>query len=233
MLQALAMMMRLRAAWRRWSVSPPLIRLTRARITLQWWLAGKPVPAPNVVKQRTVVGYQKRYRLSTFIETGTYTGEMVQAMIGHADRIISIEVAPLLHAKVVQRFAGQPHVQLLLGDSAVLFPTLLASLQGPALFWLDGHFMGGESGRGDEDTPIMIEMAALLDHPLRGHVALIDDARLFDGSGGYPRLDEFVTWIRARRSGTDVSVDGDIIRCVLDAERPTGTGSSSRRRSSG
>jgi hypothetical protein len=232
MLHALAMMMRVRAAWRRWSVSPPLIRFTRARITLQWWLAGKPVPAPNVVKQRTVIGYQKRYRLSTFIETGTYTGEMVHALIGHADRIISIEVAPHLHAKVVQRFAGQPHVQLLLGDSAGLFPTLLASLKEPALFWLDGHFMGGESGRGDEDTPIKIEMAALLDHPVQGHVALIDDARLFDGTGGYPRLEDFLPWIRARRAGTDVTVDGDIIRCVFDAERTTTTGSSWRRRSS-
>ena len=59
-----------------------MIRLTRARITLQRLLAGKPIPAPNVVKQRTVIGYQRRYRLRTLVETGTYTGEMVQAMHG-------------------------------------------------------------------------------------------------------------------------------------------------------
>jgi hypothetical protein len=210
-------MTRLRAAWRRWSVSPRLVRVTRARITLQWWLAGKPVPAPNVVKQRTVIRYQTRYRLRTFVETGTYTGEMVQAMSGHVDRIISIEVAPSLHAQASKRFAGQRHIRLLQGDSAALLPAVLESLDGPALFWLDGHYMGGESGRGTEDTPVMAEMAALFGHPVRGHVVLIDDARLFDGTGGYPRLDEFTTWVEQRRPGTNITIDGDIIRCVFDA----------------
>jgi hypothetical protein len=210
-------MTRLRAAWRRWSVSPRLVRVTRARITLQWWLAGKPVPAPNVVKQRTVIGYQRRHRLRTFVETGTYTGEMVQAMCAHVDRIVSIEVAPSLHARAVRRFAGQPHVRLLLGDSASLLPAVLESLDGPALFWLDGHYMGGESGRGTGDTPVIAEMTALFGHGVRGHVVLIDDARLFDGTGGYPRLDAFTAWVEERRPGTSVTVDGDIIRCVFDA----------------
>ena len=185
------------AAWRRWSVSPGVIRMTRARVTLQWWLAGKPVPAPNVVKQRTVIGYQTRYRLRTFVETGTYTGEMVQALAGHVDRIVSIELAPSLHARAATRFAGQRHIQLLQGDSAALLPGVLESLDGPALFWLDGHYMGGESGRGTEDTPVIAEMTALFAHPVRGHVVLIDDARLFDGTGGYPRLDEFTRWVQA------------------------------------
>ena len=206
----------MRATWRRWSVSPRMIRLTRARVTLQWWLAGKPVPAPPVVKQRTVIGYQRRYRLRTFVETGTYTGEMVQAMNGHVDRIVSIELAPALHAQTAARFAGQRHIRLLQGDSAALLPAVLDTLDGPALFWLDGHYMGGESGRGAEDTPVMAEMAALLGHPTRGHVVLIDDARLFDGTGGYPRIDAFPAWVRERRPGTEVTIDGDIIRCVFE-----------------
>ena len=175
------------------------------------------MPPPNVVKQRTVIRYQARYGLRTFVETGTYTGEMVHAMSGHVDRIISIEVAPALHAQAAKRFASQPHIRLLLGDSAALLPSVLESLEGPALVWLDGHYMGGESGRGTADTPIMAELTALVAHPVRGHVVLIDDARLFDGTGGYPRLDELTAWVKARRPGTHVSVDGDIIRCVFDA----------------
>jgi hypothetical protein len=209
-----------RSTWRRWSVSPRMIRFTRARITLQWWLAGKPIPAPNVVKQRTVIGYQKRYRLRTFIETGTYTGEMVQALSGHVDRIVTIEVAPSLHARAVIRFAGQPSIRVLLGDSAALLPVVLASLDGPALFWLDGHYMGGESGRGTEDTPVIAEMTTLLEHGVRGHVVLIDDARLFDGTDGYPRLEAFTAWVEEARPGTRVTVDGDIIRCVFDGTQP-------------
>jgi hypothetical protein len=209
---------RLLGAWRRWSVSPPLVRLTRARITFQWWLAGKPLPSPNVVKQRTLIGYQKRYGLQTLVETGTYTGEMVQALGMHVKRLISIEVDPGLHARAVTRFAGQRHIRLLQGDSATLLPGVLESLTGPALFWLDGHYMGSGSGRGAEETPIMAEMTALVGHTMRGHVVLIDDARLFDGTGGYPRLEEFTAWVKERRPGTAVRTDGDIIRCVFDAE---------------
>ncbi len=210
------LMDRFRAAWRRWSVSPWLIRSTRARVTLKWWLAGKPVPAPHVVKQRTVIRYQARYRLRTFVETGTYTGEMVQALSGHVDRVISIEVAPWLHAQAQVRFAGQHHVRLLQGDSATVLPVVLESLHERALFWLDGHYMGEGSGRGTEETPVMAEMAALLRHHVRGHVVLIDDARLFDGTDGYPSLEAFTTLVVRERPGTTVEVDGDIIRCRFD-----------------
>jgi len=207
----------MRAAWRRWSVTPWLVPMTRARLVLQWRLAGKPLPPPHIVKQHIVIGYQKRYRLPTFVETGTYTGEMVHAISPYVERVISIEVAPALHAQTLRRFAGRDNIHLLLGDSATLLPAVIASLDEPALFWLDGHYMGGDSGRGAHETPIVEEMTTLLAHQVRGHVVLIDDARLFDGTGGYPRVDAFASWIHERRAGTHVSVDGDIIRCVFDA----------------
>jgi hypothetical protein len=197
-------------------MSPPLIAFTRARVTWQWRLAGSPVPPPHVVKQRTLIRYQKQYGLRTFVETGTFTGEMVQAMSGHVDRIVSIELAPSLHEQAVRRFAGQRQIHLLQGDSAAVLPGVLASLDQPALFWLDGHYMGDGSGRGDDETPIMVEMAALVAHPVRGHVVLIDDARLFDGTNGYPGLDEFTGWVKQRRPGTSIRVSGDAIHCVFD-----------------
>jgi hypothetical protein len=193
------------------------VRLTRARLALHWRLAGKPLPPPHIVKQHIVIGYQRRYRLRTFVETGTYTGEMVHAISPYVERVISIEVAPALHAQAVHRFAGRDNVGLLLGDSATLLPAVIASLDAPALFWLDGHYMGGESGRGAHDTPIVAEMSSLLSHHVGGHVVLIDDARLFDGTGGYPRVEAFASWIREHRPGTHVSVEGDIIRCVFGA----------------
>jgi hypothetical protein len=161
--------------------------------------------------------YQRRYRLRTFVETGTYTGEMVEAMSGLFDQIVSIEVAPALHARAARRFADRQHISLLQGDSAALLPAVLDSLNDRALFWLDGHYMGGESGRGRQDTPVVAEMSALLGHHVRGHVVLIDDARLFVGTDGYPRLEEFTSWVEQQRPGTRVSVDGDIIRCAFDA----------------
>jgi hypothetical protein len=181
--------------WRRVSVSPALIALTRKRITLHWRLRGSPAPPPHVVKQDILLRYQKQRRFSTFIETGTFTGEMIHAMRPHFARLISIEMAPAIFGATERRFAGDARVELLLGDSGVLLPRVLSTLNHPALFWLDGHYMGATTARADQDSPVRAELAALLHHPVRRHIVLIDDARLFTGTDGYPTIDELRAWV--------------------------------------
>jgi hypothetical protein len=207
----------MRERWRRLSVSPAFIGLTRRRVAWQWRIRGCPLPPPHVVKQLAILRYQRSRRFSTFVETGTFTGEMVAAVRPHFHRIISIEMSPEIHQRAVRRFAGDRQVELLLGDSAVVLPRVLQQIGDPALFWLDGHFMGGGTARADEDTPVRHELSALLSHPVRGHIILIDDARLFDGSAGYPTIAELCSWIEHERPGSDVRVEDDIIRCALDA----------------
>jgi hypothetical protein len=211
------MMSRLQRWWRRLSVSPALIPLTRARIMLQWRLRGSPAPPPHIVKQRILLQYQKRRRFRTFVETGTYTGEMVAAMRPHFDRVISIEMAPPIYEGTKRRFTGDSGVQLLLGDSGVLLPQVLAALDHPALFWLDGHYMGGATARADLDSPVRRELAALLRHRTRGHLVLIDDARLFTGTQGYPTLDDLRAEVVRERPGSRVDLAADIIRCAFDS----------------
>ena len=203
--------------WRRVSVSPALITVTRKRVALTWRLRGSPAPPPHVVKQDILLRYQKQRRFSTFIETGTFTGEMIHAMRPHFVRLISIEMAPAIFEATKRRFAGDAGVELLLGDSGVLLPRVLSTLNHPALFWLDGHYMGGTTARADQDSPVRAELAALLHHPVRRHIVLIDDARLFTGTDGYPTIDELRTWVERERPGSRVDVDADIIRCALDA----------------
>ena len=203
--------------WRRLSVSPLLIGLTRHRIALQWQIRGRPLPPPHVVKQLAILRYQRDRRFRTLVETGTFTGEMVDAMRPHFDRIISIEMSPQIHDSVSRRFAGDTRIRLVLGDSATELPRVLDGLDHPALFWLDGHFMGAGTARGEEDSPVRAELAAVLRHPVRGHLILIDDARLFRGADGYPTLSELDAWVARARPGSRVVVRDDIIRCSLDA----------------
>src|SRR4029453_6495300 len=87
----------------------------------------------------------------------------------------------------------------------------------PALFRPHGGFMGAGTGRAQEDSPVRAELAALLSHPVRGHLVLIDDARLFRGVDGYPTLAELRSRIERERPGSRVQVQDDIIRCSLDA----------------
>ncbi len=205
-----------RQRWRRFSVSPAFIGLTRRRVALQWRIRGRPLPPPHVVKQLAILRYQRSRQFATFVETGTFTGEMVEAMRPHFRRLISIEMSPQIYEAAVHRFAGDPHIQLFLGDSAVVLPQVLQRIREPALFWLDGHFMGGSTARSHEDSPVRHELRALLAHPVRGHLILIDDARLFDGTAGYPTIPELRAWIQRQRPGSDVRVEDDIIRCACD-----------------
>lgn len=97
------------------------------------------------------------------------------------------------------------------GDSACVLPELVRNLDHPVLFWLDGHYSGGTTAKGMMDSPISEELAAILGSPLKTHVILIDDARCFDGTHGYPYLDQLLEQVRAS-TDYQIEVSTDIIR---------------------
>lgn len=177
-----------------------------------WESRGRPPPSPHLVKQETLRDYARRYGIRLLVETGTYYGDMVDAMKRHFDRIYSIELSPQLHRSAARRFRREAHVELLLGDSARLLPELLARLPGPALFWLDGHYSAGETARGEKDTPILEEISHIMGNGLSGHVILVDDARCFDTDPAYPSIAALTKFVRARDSSTAIRVENDIIR---------------------
>ena len=92
---------------------------------------------------------------------------------------------------------------------------MLTKLSAPALFWLDGHYSGGATARAELDTPVIAELRAILGHPVKGHVLLIDDAREFVGANGYPTLAAVEEMIRAADPGASYDVRDDIIRVVM------------------
>jgi hypothetical protein len=199
-------------AWRRFSMHPAVRPLTEQRINLQWRVAGRPVPPPPFVKQAIVKDYQRRFGLQVFIETGTFAGDMIDAVKRRFQRIVSIELDPAWHARAVERFRSDAHVTLLHGDSGVRLKEVLASLTEPALFWLDAHYSGPITARGVLDSPIAQELGAVRAHPVKRHVVLIDDMRYFTGRDGYPTVDELVTWIREGDPAAVVEVRDDVLR---------------------
>jgi hypothetical protein len=167
--------------------------------------------SPHVVKRRTVREYARRFGVETLVESGTYNGDMVAAMARDFRRIYSIELSPLFHEKARLRLARHPHVTLLQGDSGAVLPQVLAALDGRALFWLDAHYSGGLTCRGAQDTPIGEELRHILGDP-RDHVVLVDDAREFNGTNGYPTIEQLVVLVGELRPDYEVSVANDIIR---------------------
>ena len=153
-----------------------------------------------------------RFSIRTLVETGTYEGEMVEAVRKDFDAILSIELDATLHENARRRFAGDPHVTLVQGDSGVVLKELLARLDEPALFWLDGHYSGGITAKAEFETPIMKELENIYSHRwAKSHVILIDDARCFDGRGDYPGIAALEG--SARAAGYDrFEVRDDMIR---------------------
>ena len=173
------------------------------------------VPAPEV-KHRIILQHARLHGLRTLVETGTFQGDTVAACLDAFDDIYSIELSHDLFEQVAERFAGVPRVHLFEGDSGIVLPQLLeTTVDGPALFWLDGHFCFGESAGGAADPPVGKELAAVLRHPVHGHVVLIDDARFFGHRKGYPSLAQIRSLVAAARPASDVTVADDIIRIVL------------------
>jgi len=188
----------------------PILR--DARILLRWILAGRPVPPPHLVKQRAIRAYARKNRLSIFVETGTYRGDMVAAVKHGFEKVYSIELGADLHRLAQERFAADSHVTILQGDSGEVLSGLLPRIDRPALFWLDGHYSEGDTARSALITPIRRELDQILAHPLaRRHVILIDDARLFTGEDDYPTM-ESLNAVLARAGFAPGRVQDDIIR---------------------
>ena len=177
-----------------------------------WERQGKPGPAPHLVKQRVLQHYADRYRLRILVETGTYYGDMIEAMKGAFDRIYSIELGAKFYEKAKQRFKSDPHVELILGDSGRELGGVMREIGvEPALFWLDGHYLPG-SAQGDKDTPIYDELDQILDAPEAAHVIIIDDARCFGADPAYPTIVELEGYILARRANAHIGIEDDMIR---------------------
>lgn len=176
----------------------------------------EPLPPPHAYKQQVIAYYQSCFRYSLLIETGTFLGDMIEAQKNRFDSIVSIELSEMLHKKAKRRFRNQAHISILQGDSARVLPQVVQKITGPAIFWLDGHYSAGITAKGDRVSPIMEELNAILSGNNLNHILLIDDARCFCGEEGYPTYEEVVDCIRHFSPRSDIRVEMDIIRCVLN-----------------
>ena len=185
---------------------------TAPRAFDKWNRAGRPVPAPPIVKQTIVDEYRRRFGLRVLVETGTFQGEMIAAMLGRFDRIYSIELDDRWFDEAWRRFGHRRDVRLLHGDSGTRLHDVLREIDRPALFWLDAHYSGPMTARGPLDSPIAQELEAIRAHPAPGHVILIDDVSYFTGTGGYPKLATLIEALGAQYPGAVVEVRDDILR---------------------
>lgn len=199
----------------RWAIRKRLdraIRKAQVREFVEWERTGKVTPAPHLAKQQTLRLYTEKYCTGILVETGTYQGDMVEAMRCLFDRVYSIELSETLFEIAKERFRRVKNVFLICGDSAVELGKVIHEIDRPALFWPDGHYSGGVTARGRNSTPIYEELNHILSSSEKHHVIVIDDARLFGTDAEYPSMKELGEYVESKDPEREITVQDDMIR---------------------
>ena len=191
-----------------------VIRRRELKELADWERNGRPIPPPHIVKQQTLKTFSKRYGLKILVETGTYYGDMVEAMKDVFNQLYSIELSTELYKKAKKRFKGEKHIELICGDSGLELMNLMSKIDQPTLFWLDGHYSAGVTAKGEKDTPIYEELNHILNSTDKGHVIIIDDARCFGADPNYPSIKELCDFIKSKRANLDIVIQDDCIRVI-------------------
>lgn len=155
------------------------------------WFHGKHLLSPPAIaKRRHLLNVLKSRQHRIFIEAGTYKGETTAFFVPHADQVISIELHDGLFAAAKQRLAKHPNVTLIHGDSLIEIPKIVVNCSTPPLVYLDGHFSGYGTAKGEEMEPSESILRRLANVTPAGTTIVIDDLRLFgSGLAGFPQLD--------------------------------------------
>ena len=189
---------------------------SEALLSRMWEQNKNYVPVPHYVKESTIKEIAQKYSLKIFVETGTYMGTMLEALQNEFDSIISIELSEKLAVRAKNKFKSSSHIEIIQGNSGEKISLVLKKLNQPALFWLDGHYSGGVTAKADLETPILSEVKNILEHPIKQHILLIDDARLFNGTRDYPTHEELRKFVSRFSSNFTYEVENDIIKIIRD-----------------
>lgn len=166
------------------------------------------------MKQKAIKEYGKFHNAKILVETGTFRGDMIHAQKNNFKKIYSIELNESLYNMAVKRFNRQKHIKIYLGDSSKTLKEIIPELDEKSVFWLDAHYSGGVTSKGDKESPILEELKIILSSKIN-HVILIDDAREFIGERDYPSIEELKKFIFKKNPDCKIEIKNDLIRIIL------------------
>jgi hypothetical protein len=179
--------------------------------TFDWLVDGMPDPAPDIVKKLTVLNCARAYNCVSFVETGTFMATTTKMMADQGFDVTTIELSPQLHEAAVLKMADHKNVRCLQGDSGILLGQVVNTIRHPALYWLDGHYSGGQTAKADTETPLLRELWHIFGSDVSQDVVLIDDVRCL-GQGDYPSMSFVLDLVKNYMPNHTVSVFHDIMR---------------------
>lgn len=173
-------------------------------------------PSSTKEKHTFIKDISKNNNFVNFVETGTYLGNLIYAIKDDFQTIFTIELSEELALNANQKFEHYKHIKVIQGDSGVELEKIMPKLDTRTIFWLDGHFSGGITAKGQKDAPVFEELTSIFESIKSGlkHLVLIDDARLFlnkTNYTGYLQFSEIENWVNRELNGYKIQVLHDVI----------------------
>src|SRR5229473_472438 len=129
-------------------------------------------PAELITKLKETFGIKR------FIETGTYRGDTAYWASRLFPFVTTIEYSTPIYEKAVEKYGRIQNIDFIFGDSRQVLQTIAQELNEGCIFWLDSHWIGGESYGKDGECALLEELSIIAQSKY-DHFIFIDDARLF------------------------------------------------------
>ena len=174
-----------------------LVKIIKKQLELKYWRKRNYSDnTPQFIKEKVLKMYS--IKNAKWIESGTFRGDTSHYLSKRFPHIYSIEPQVEFYKAALNRFKGQ-NVTLFNDLSQNVLPILLPTLRGNLNFWLDGHYSGGDTFKGNKECPIKDELNFIevsFDNFEKISI-FIDDVRLFlSSTKDYPSIDYLVDWSR-------------------------------------
>jgi hypothetical protein len=113
----------------------------------------------------------------SFVETGTYMGDTIFSLEDAFEELYTIEIKEEFYNNLTAKYKGSK-INFILGDSSTEIKNVLPRLKYDTIFFLDGHWSAGNTGKGWKDCPLYEEIQSIMSFD-KSAIIIIDDVRLF------------------------------------------------------
>ena len=143
----------------------------------------------------------KKIKFEHFLETGTCKGETIQRMDMYFKKLYTVEIKKQFYNLCLKE-NNSDKISFYLGDSVKTLPRMLKDVgNNTVVFFLDGHWSCGTTGKGSKDVPLLDEIEIINKLYNNNAIVIIDDYNLFDGN------DKYVDWSEITLQGVLNRID--------------------------
>jgi hypothetical protein len=159
-------------------------------------------------KYRQLIAVARRTGARVLIETGTFRGVTTRRCARHFSRIYTIELDHDLAVMAKRTLKAYRNCEVIEGDATREVTKILkrSDVGNDLLLFLDGHFSGIGTARGECEEPALDVLKVIANHKRRVAGIVIDDFREFGCQPGWPTKGELLKSVEQLFPGREFTI---------------------------